>query len=337
MGALGLAYPIALLGVWLTLRTVGEAWWVSTVGLYLPRIVFGAPLLAVAAALFRLRMRRLLVAQAASALLVVFPIMGFVLPWPVSRDAESPTVRVFSLNADSGREGIDRIVEEIARLSPDVVLLQEVYGDETFATLLRATYPTVETSGQFVLATRFRLLRTVEPEKVPYAGQLRSARFIKYDLDTPLGPVSFYSVHPVSPRDGFTTLRGHGLRQEIETGRLFEGTTAHRLEINTGLRALQVQTFAEAARREPGPVVIAGDTNLPDSSPLLRRALSAYEDGFARSGWGFGYTFPTNKWRPWMRIDRVLASHALRFVHFEVGRAVVSDHRYVVADLQRGS
>ena len=87
---------------------------------------------------------------------------------------------------------------------------------------------------------------------------------------------------------------------------------------------------------EKGPVIIAGDTNLPGLSFVFHRSLSGFQDGFTRAGWGFGYTFPTNH-VPWMRIDRVLASDELRFVRFEVGKSLVSDHHCVVADLQRRS
>jgi endonuclease/exonuclease/phosphatase family metal-dependent hydrolase len=84
-------------------------------------------------------------------------------------------------------------------------------------------------------------------------------------------------------------------------------------------------------------VVIGGDTNLPGLSVVLGEYLSGFRDGFSQAGWGFGYTYPTDKWRPWMRIDRILASNALRFTGFEVGQSKVSDHRCVVADLQRAT
>jgi endonuclease/exonuclease/phosphatase family metal-dependent hydrolase len=66
----------------------------------------------------------------------------------------------------------------------------------------------------------------------------------------------------------------------------------------------------------------------------LARYLSRYKDGFAQASWGFGYTFPADK-TPWMRIDRVMVSDELRVVGFEVGKSTLSDHRCVVADLQR--
>jgi len=332
--AVAIAYPATLLAIWIAMRWIGEAWWVSTAALYLPYALFGLPLPFVVLAAWLKRMRRLARAQLVSLLLLVFPIMGFVLPWPSFADASAPKIRIVSLNVDSGRAGAERIVDAIAGYSPDVVLLQETAANEAFVPVLRARFPTVSTSGQFALATRFPLVRVMEPEKLPYYGTIRSARFIEYVLDTPLGTIPFFSAHPISPREGLVSIRGEGLRHEIGTGRLLEGTRAHVLEVNTGLRTIQVEALAQAASLEPGPVVVAGDTNLPTPSRLLNRTLGEYVDAFQQAGLGFGYTFPTNKWRPWMRIDRIIARGPLRFVHFEIGRPVVSDHHFIVADLQ---
>jgi endonuclease/exonuclease/phosphatase (EEP) superfamily protein YafD len=334
--ASAIAYPVALLAIWLLLRYVGEAWWATTAALYLPRYLFGLPLPVVAIAAWALEMRRLAAVQLASLAVLLFPVMRLVVPWPVSADASAPTVRVVSMNVNAGRAGADVIADAVMRYSPDVVLFQETAGNETLVAPLRAHFPTVATSTQFLIATRFPVLKTNEPPKVSHDGTMRSARFIEYVLDTPLGEVSFFSVHPISPREGLTSLRGDGLRREIESGRLIEGTKAGSLEANTRLRAIQVEALSQAAAQEAGPVVIAGDTNLPDASPLLRRNLGAYDDAFLQVGSGFGYTFPTNKRFPaWMRIDRIVGGRGVRFTHFEIGRPVVSDHHFIVADLQK--
>ena len=334
--AVAIAYPIALFAIWISLRWIGEAWWATTAGLYLPYALFGLPLPFVVLAAWLKRMRRLAGAQALALLLLVFPIMGFAcFPGPRPPTRTRRRSRIVSLNVNAGRAGAETIVDAIAGYSPDVVLLQEIASSDDFAPLLRARYPTVSASGQFALATRFPLVRVMEPEKLPYYGQLRSPRFIEYVLDTTLGTIPFFCVHPVSPRDGLATLRGEGLTREIGSGRLIEGTRAHNLEVNAGLRTIQIEAAARVASLEPGPVVVAGDTNLPTPSPLLHRTFAEYDDAFPEAGWGFGYTFPTNKkWPAWMRIDRILATGPVHFVHFEIGRPVVSDHHFVVADLQ---
>jgi endonuclease/exonuclease/phosphatase (EEP) superfamily protein YafD len=331
--ALALLYPLAMLALTVALRAVGERWWVTTVALYLPRLVFAAPLPAVAVALYGLRLRRWLWTQLPALLLLVFPLLGFVLPWPHASGGAS--IRVLSYNVNSGLGGVDRVVAEIDRFTPDVVLLQEVGHADVFESLLRERYPTVRVSDQFVLATRYPLSALTSPDRIPLEGKQRSPRFVRYVLDTPLGPVVFYNVHPVSPRDDFAALRGKdGFRRELLSGRVFAGAAAPRIQANSDLRALQVAAFTEGARRETDPVVVAGDTNLPGLSPVLAKNLAGFTDGFTASDWGLGYTYPNDR-RPWMRIDRIFTTDRLRFTSFQVGDSKASDHLCVVADVSR--
>jgi endonuclease/exonuclease/phosphatase (EEP) superfamily protein YafD len=327
------AYPLSLVAVAVILRYVGERWWASTVGLYLPRMGFALPLPFLVVALRALRMRWLLSLQALGAVVILFPLMGFVLPWGARAHGEGPTLRLLSFNVNSGHDGVQAVVDQIDHYSPDIVLLQETGGHrayERFGPLLKARYPTVETAaGQFIMATRYPLASVVDPS-ISTDGP---GSFQRQVLETPLGRVVIYNVHTVSPRIPLFALRGRrGLEREIASARTGDSP----IEINANLRASQVKTFAEAAAAETDPVILAGDTNLPGLSTVLHRYLSGYGDGFSRAGWGFGYTFPTDKWRPWMRIDRILADDHFRFVWFDVGHAFhASDHLCVVADLQR--
>jgi len=333
--AAAVAYPLAILAVAATLRYVGEAWWVSNVGLYLPPLGFALPLPFLAASLYVLRMRRLLWTQSASLVVLLFALMGFVPRWPASAARGSGTLRVLSFNVNSGFGGAEALVDEIDGYAPDIVLLQETGGNEALGRLLRAHYPTVDATDQFILATRFPLSSTLTPDKLPFNGRLRTPRFLRHVLETSLGPIVVYNAHPLSPRVALYGVRGRqGLGHEILSGALFRGDGSALLQDNSGLRSLQVQTLSEAAAKETDPVILAGDTNLPSLSPILHRYLSPFVDGFTQTGWGFGYTFPTNKWLPWMRIDRILANNSLRFVRFEVGHTKTSDHFCVVADLR---
>jgi endonuclease/exonuclease/phosphatase (EEP) superfamily protein YafD len=327
-------YPILLLCTAAALHFVGERWWVTTVALYLPRIALAAPLPFVVFGLLACGRGRWLWTQSVSVVLILFPLMGLVVPVPRLGGGKAPTVRVLSYNINSALGGVSKVVEEIDRFSPDVVLLQEIAQSEELKRVLRSRYPTVEVSGQFLVATRFAIVSTSDPERLPFDGRERSPRFLEYVLDTPLDRIAIYSVHPISPREDFHALRGRGLRREILSGHLFSGDSGPSIVANARLRALQVEAIAGAATRNLEPVVIAGDTNLPDLSPVFSRHLSRFQDGFVKAGAGFGYTFPNDR-RPWMRIDRILATDALRFVKFEVGTSAASDHLCVVADLQR--
>jgi endonuclease/exonuclease/phosphatase (EEP) superfamily protein YafD len=332
---LSVAYPVVLLVITLAFRFLGEEWWATALCLYLPRWLFAAPLPFTVAALLAYQQRRLLVSQGVALIVLVFPLMGFVLPWFAGKNDDEPVVRVLSYNVNSGYGGYDKIVAEIDGYSPDIVVLQEcALNIDRVAELLNERYPTVLYSTQFLLATRYTVVSNFDPERLPHEGRLRSPRFVAYVLETPIGRIALYNVHPVSPRFGFYKLRGAGLRREILSGRLFAGENASTLLSDSSLRGEQVEAFSRYAADEHDPVVIAGDTNLPGLSLYLNRYLSRYQDGFEKAGWGFGYTFPADK-KVWMRIDRILASDDLRFVGFDIGGSNVSDHRCVVADIQR--
>jgi endonuclease/exonuclease/phosphatase (EEP) superfamily protein YafD len=329
----GAAYIVSLIAAAALLAVVGERWWVTLVGLYMPRILLGAPLPVVVAALWGVRSWRLLAAQAASLLILLFPVLGLTLPGP-GPAKKGPSLRVLSYNINSTLGGLDAVLAEVDRHQADVVMMQEIGLPGELASAMRARFPTVTVDGQFLLASRYPIASEMDPEKLHYYGRTRSARFLERTLETPLGQVAFFAVHPISPRDELYGLR-YGWKRRLRAGTLFSDDVGRPVEVNAGLRDLQVQAIAEAASKETGPVVVAGDTNLPGLSVTYRRSLSRFQDGFARAGWGFGYTFPSerNK-RPWMRIDRILANDALAFTRFEVGSAGPSDHLPVIADLQ---
>lgn len=326
------SYPALLLAVALALAYIGERWWVTAVALYVPRFAFGAPLPVLVALLLWFRKRELLWTQLVALLLLVFPLMGLSLPWFTSR-SDTPVFRVMSFNADSGYAGIPEIGRAIRAISPDVVLLQEAERQrQTFELEIRKLYPHVESSTQFVIGSRFPILESTDPERLPYWGRMRSPRFMRYSIRTPGGDVAVYSVHPASPRGVLQLHRFRGAFGALRRGDLFAGDPAKDVGENTGLRQLQVEAIAQLAEREALPVVIAGDTNLPSLSPLFRKNLGRYQDGFEAASSGFGYTYPEKY--PWMRIDRILASDALRFLAFHTDCPDLSDHLCVYADLQ---
>jgi endonuclease/exonuclease/phosphatase (EEP) superfamily protein YafD len=329
----GVVYPLAILAGLVTLAWAGERWWVTTVALYLPRITLAAPLPFVALALVLCRAWRLVALQAVAALLILFPLMGFVLPGPTFSDAHAPSLRVLSYNINGSYGGVSAIIDEVVRYGPDLVALQEIGETDALRQELAARYPTIEVSGQFLTASKYPFVSSNDPDRLRFQGRMRSPRYVSYVVDTPGGRLTFFNVHPISPRDDFSVLRGHGLRREILSGHLFSGDAAPEIQSNAGLRGLQAEAIAAAVASGRGPTIIAGDTNLPGLSAILRRTLSRFQDGFQKAGWGFGYTYPNDR-KPWMRIDRIFATRELRFVSFEVGKSAASDHLAVVADLQ---
>lgn len=334
---LAVGYALVVLSCTLLFWLIGERWWVTAVALFLPRWPLAVPLPFVVLLLALFGPRKWLWLQALTALLLLFPLLGLVVPKPSFHSESGPKLRVLSCNVNSGlNQGYGAIGRQITALAPDVVLLQELFmnSDELVKTL-RPRFPHVQVSTQFLVASRFPIASTEEPSKLALGERMRSPRSIQHVIDTPLGRVAFYNVHPVSPRGAFYAIRGSGLRHEILSGRIFSGRAAGDVRAHIDLRDMQVEAACALADREPYPVVIAGDLNLVGMSHTWRGCLSKYQDGFAEAGSGFGYTYPSG-WKglpPWMRLDRILASRQLRFIGFTVANESASDHMCIAADL----
>lgn len=333
IAAAAVLYPLALVATTLGLRFVGEAWWVTSVGLYLPRFVLAGPLVLLVPALVALRSRRLLALQAASLWVLLFPLLGFVLPGlPKSRTGDS--FRLLSYNVNSVAAGSAAVAARIIEQKPDVVVLEELFAKspevDDLVRRLKLEYAVVRASGQFVLASRFPVRSSAEPAGFSFDGKQHSSHCMRYELETPAGPLVVYVVHPVSPRRVINAVRGAGIRRELSSGRLFDGASAPPNRVNAALRELELASAEKGAAKEQLPTIIAGDTNLPGLSPVLHRYFSAYADAFEQAGWGFGYTYPRRL--PWMRIDRIMGSHAIEFSSFSVTCGDASDHLCVVAD-----
>jgi len=331
--AVAVGYPVALIGVILVFRSVGDAWWVAIASLYLPRLGFAIPLPFLTAALLLGRAWWWLPTQLVALVLLVFPLMGLHLASGRSPTPGQPSLKILTFNADSARAGIDSLVARVREADADLIAIQESGHGEVGP--WRAALPgyNVEKDDQFVLASRFPIEERFAPPPVIHRGVPRTPRFERYRIATPGGPVHLYSVHPISPRDSLDELRGEGLRHEITSGRILRPATEEVVNA-AALRAAQLAAVVADAARSPYPVVVAGDTNLPGLSRTFARVFEGYRDGFADVGFGFGYTFPNRKGGPWMRIDRIMAGARVRFLNCRVIPATVSDHRPVVATIE---
>jgi endonuclease/exonuclease/phosphatase family metal-dependent hydrolase len=326
------AYLAILFVLWFAFYWIGESWWVTAAALYAPRIFFGAPLPIIALLLWMAGLRRLLWTQLVALFILIVPLMGFVLPFPASPRAGAPSLRVLSFNVNTGYSGARQVADKVLAYSADVVLLQESPWASDLADILHTRYPDVQRSTQFIIASRYPISATTDPERLPYYGRARSPRFLRYVIDTPLGKIAFYNVHPISPRGVLHIHQFRAALHQLRTGQLFKGDPESDMSSNAGLRSLQIETAAADAAQERLPVIVAGDTNLPALSSVFRKYLAGYQDGFRSASWGFGYTFPVG--RPFLRLDRILGSETLRFTSFDIGCEGVSDHLCVVADVQ---
>lgn len=328
-------YPLALIAIYLALRYVGEDWWVTGFALYLPRHLFAIPLPFLIVPLLWLRSYRLLLLQLASLWILLFPLMGLSLSLPDAPATGQPALRLLSYNVNSSYGGARELMAEIEAHAPQLVFLQELPGwkKAEIESLLARDFPHIHAESEFLLASKFPVLSVQPAPTFMLRGIPRSARYLRYSIDTPLGVVTFFNFHTISPRSDFYRTRGQGFRREILSGRLFERAARENMLRTGAERKLQIEAVSAAALREHGPMVIVGDINLPHLSRVRREYLGHLNDGYAEAGTGFGYTFPARF--PWMRIDVMLSSEHLRFSSFSVGSGRASDHRAISAVITR--
>jgi vancomycin resistance protein VanJ len=328
-----LAYPIVLFLLVLGFYVIGESWWITGAGLYVPRVVFLLPLPVLALALLIARERRLLWTQAAALLIGVVLLMGWTFSLPSWFAKGTPRLKVVSLNANTGYFGFENVAAALEPLDADIILIQEYPWADKLVERLKKRYAHVEQSNQFVIASRHPIATRTDPDRIPYYSKQRSPRFMRYLVETTLGPLALYNVHPVSPRGAMNVHEMRSAFHQLRTGQMFAGDPAESFQGNSGLRVLQIEALARMASQEKVPVIMGGDFNLPGLSAVFRRNLGPYQDGFREAGSGFGYTFSAKY--PMMRLDRILASDEFRFVSFGVGCRNVSDHLCVIAELER--
>jgi endonuclease/exonuclease/phosphatase (EEP) superfamily protein YafD len=313
---------LVLLGLF---RSVGEESWPVVLLLYLPRHPWLGPGLLLLPFAWRRGRRALLWPLAVGGLLWLFPVMGFVLP-RLSPPPAGPTLRVLTYNTTHGVDGVEGLRALVQEARPDLVLFQWTshLADEALSGPGFEGW-TVQRVAQFTVASRFPV-RSLEAFGVPSGSGPPCAHAV---VETPLGTLDVYSIRPQSARDELGATHHRGLRQRLRE--LIQNESTGRMSELASFREAQVRSIVEEVAKARYPVLIAGDSNLPDGSLLLRRYLGGFRDAFAEAGWGFGYTHPARL--PWMRLDRVLLGPGLGAVSVEVFSRRVSAHRAVVAEV----
>ena len=121
-------YLLFVVGVWLLLYLSGDRWWFATMILFGPRWLLRHCRWSCCSRQPRCLRRRLLWPLAASAMVVVWPIMGLCLPVGRLAAPAGDCVRVLTFNVDGksvDREALHGLIEQE---QPDVVALQECRG-----------------------------------------------------------------------------------------------------------------------------------------------------------------------------------------------------------------
>jgi vancomycin resistance protein VanJ len=291
------------------------------VTLFLPQMLLAIPgFLLLPVVLWRAR--RLTWLVAAAVLLIAGPLMG--LTWRSPEAHAGIPLRVMTYNVQLWqRRNVPALMKEILDADPDVLCLQDARN--TRNTPLAAYFKTrnVAMFGQYVVVSKFPIVDSTVGD-ISYDGETHT--YLRARIDVKGRHIVFFNAHLVTPRDALNPLRSPTLwRLGISEMRQ-----------NQSQRMRQARQLVEDSRGITEPLVIAGDLNAPPAS-LVTRMLTdqGFVDAFSAAGRGYGYTFGHTLLfgRPFLRLDRILASRDFAPVRAWVGGASGSDHRPVIADM----
>ncbi|AUX41286.1 endonuclease/exonuclease/phosphatase [Sorangium cellulosum] len=313
--------------VWLTLASVvaawgllvflSDRWWPATLLLFGPRWVLAAPVLAFGSLALGLR-RRLLLPLAAAAAIVFGPLMGLHVPNPLRPEAAGPRVRVLTQNLGRVKLASEAVGALLTELSPDVAAFQECSppGDRVSPF---AGY-TLHVDYNTCLLTRYPIRKVDARDRKDVWQKDGSGAITLYELESPHGVFSLLNLHLDTVRDGLEAIAVRRLSGVPE------------LEANTAARRWESELAREWARRAAGPLLIAGDFNMPVESGIYRDLWSEFTNAFSVAGFGYGFTKKTRLLRA--RIDHILLGAGWAAERAWVARSIGSDHHGTVADLR---
>jgi len=289
--------------------------------LFLPQLILALPgLILLPFALWRARnLTWLLIA---ALLLIAGPLMGF--SWSSPETSEGVPLRVMTYNIQLWqRRNVPAILNEILAADPDVLCLQDARGVKNTGLSSYLEHRNVAMFGQYVFVSKFPVVDATVGD-ISYDGETHT--YLRARIDVDGTEVVVFNAHLATPRDALSPLRSPALWR----------LGLVEMRQNQSQRLRQARRLLEDSRGISGPLVIAGDLNAPPPS-LVTRMLTdrGLVDAFSAAGRGYGYTFGHTLLvgRPFLRLDRILASDHLRPIRAWVGGSSGSDHRPVIVDM----
>jgi endonuclease/exonuclease/phosphatase (EEP) superfamily protein YafD len=314
-------------GLALAFRYGSERMWWVEIARYVPYPAWLVPALGLLVLSWKLSWRWR-VAALITVVLVVTEVMGLV----VGRaDEGADRLRLMTYNvkaylAARRPDGFARLAWEIANADADVIVMQDAGAIGTHATQaapVRAALAGRQTyvEDQYIVASRFPL-KDCRPGAMSRGDD--PAQYVRCTLTVNGRDVDLFTAHFVSPREGLNAARGQ------------VGGGLDEWEHNFSDRLTQAGMLMRGLVGTARPMIVAGDLNAEENSPVIRRLLSlGLRDAFDSAGFGYGYTYGHDL-RPgfsFLRLDHILVSDSIGVRDCHVGGREGSQHRPVIADL----
>jgi endonuclease/exonuclease/phosphatase (EEP) superfamily protein YafD len=226
-------------------------------------------------------------------------------PVPMAQ-AGGPSLRFATFNHPGGQRHVRAIGDWLERSGADVVALQELDSPQTVQALAAAlpSFPHVHAHfgrwADVTIFSRWPILQAQTVELTPGGAQAAKVR-----IDWRGEPVTVVGVH---------------LHWPIGAD-------------NVRLRNAELQALADLARDTPGPLLIGGDFNITQWSPVFDAAFAAAPLQDCARGQGLVTSWPSFFPPAAIRIDHCLASMHWQVLQVRAGPALGSDHRPMLNDL----
>lgn len=313
-------YLIFLCALWAIPVWPRGLWWLSDLIVILPVwVLFIPPALSFLMSIRSKDMKGIVINIICCAV-IFFGIMGYniILPDMAQPSATAP----FSLKVITANMGnvtnLDDFFRMVAQEDPDVIVFQEFSPElqEPLDSGFMGSGWDIKIEHGLALASRLKIRSMDLNERPPFgAGRGRMAT---YELETPVGLVYILDVHLGTLREGVEAVMERSFDAIKEMQRVTDQ------QENQSLIAASVACDLK-------PLIVAGDFNMPESSPIFRAYWSKYGDAFDEKGAGFGFTKHT-RWYG-VRIDRIVHDRNWRALEARVGPDIGSDHSPVIARL----
>lgn len=329
-------FLLCALALALTVRSgTGDAWWIELLR-YAPYPIYLAPTLLGLLLSLTLGWFWRITALAGVAL-VAIPAMGLAYGTPQtgSGHLRVMTYNIKSYRADEKPGGYALIADEVLRNNPDVVVMQDADrltdGHAPMPEVMSRVFAQHQLylRGQYIVASRHPL-RGCRVNPLPEADH--NARYVRCTLRVGTQAVDLVTVHFISPRDGLNAARHERLAGVDEWKQNF---TVRLKQARQLVRDL-TETPLLDSRGMAQPLIVAGDLNAPESSPVVQSLLAlGLRDAWSSAATGYGYTHG-HSLRPHidlLRIDHILVSPQVGVERTFVGGTEGSEHRPVITDL----
>lgn len=228
----------------------------------------------------------------------------------VGASDDGKRIEIISFNLFPENTQLDEVADWISTHSPDILALQEIPEDVSAFTELASSYDyttSLDSITDSIVYSRYPIL---ESESVALDDWLIQRLL----LDIEGSQVVFYNLHLFMPLN------------ENETTWLV-------LRYDDARRDSQIKGLLEQVETETLPVILAGDFNMTEWSPIYAELASQLQDAYRNSSWGIGATFPAGAFEELnagyprlFRLDYIWYSEPIVASSAIVGTNLGSDH-----------